>query len=144
MDKKRVLERAPKAYENQDFIHSPEARVVRIMAEFLEPMRRFREAEVDDTVVFFGSARTLSRDEARSRLDDAKSKKDTLSESEYQAAIAKAEMSVNFAKYYEDAAELSRLLTSWSLGLPSHGRRFTEADIQICSGTTRSTGGQCI
>jgi uncharacterized protein (TIGR00730 family) len=45
------------AYEDEAFIASPDARPVRIVAEYLAPMQRFRRARVHDTVVFFGSAR---------------------------------------------------------------------------------------
>src|SRR5690348_17276719 len=54
--------RRPVAYLNQDFLNSPDARVIRILAEFLEPLAHFRREKVRDTVVFFGSAR-LREDE---------------------------------------------------------------------------------
>ena len=54
-----------KAYENLDFMHSPQAREVRILAEFTEPRFRLRKAGVDGTIVFFGSARTPSTEDAQ-------------------------------------------------------------------------------
>ncbi|HTY94582.1 MAG TPA: TIGR00730 family Rossman fold protein [Steroidobacteraceae bacterium] len=48
---------APLAYENTQFVTSDEARPLRILAEYLEPLKRFRQAGVHDTIVFFGSAR---------------------------------------------------------------------------------------
>jgi uncharacterized protein (TIGR00730 family) len=51
------LDRRPVAYLNEAFLNSPEARVMRIMAEYLEPFAHFRREKVRDTVVFFGSAR---------------------------------------------------------------------------------------
>jgi len=45
------------AYENEAFLSSEEGRPLRIMAEYLEPLQRFRRANVHDTIVFFGSAR---------------------------------------------------------------------------------------
>jgi len=50
-------ERRPVAYLNEKFLNSPDARVMRIMAEFLEPFAHFRRQKIRDTVVFFGSAR---------------------------------------------------------------------------------------
>src|SRR5437763_12773788 len=50
-------DRRPVAYLNEKFLNSPEARVMRIMAEYLEPFAHFRREKVRDTVVFFGSAR---------------------------------------------------------------------------------------
>ena len=51
---------APKAYENLDFLHSREARSLRILAEYQEPLSRFEQHEIDDTIVFMGSARLKS------------------------------------------------------------------------------------
>ena len=50
-------ERRPVAYLNEKFLNSPDARAIRILAEFLEPLAHFRREKVRDTVVFFGSAR---------------------------------------------------------------------------------------
>ena len=52
-----TLEQAPLAYENAHFLNSPEGRMLRILAEYQEPMARFRRERIQDTVVFFGSAR---------------------------------------------------------------------------------------
>src|SRR5260370_18160276 len=49
------------AYEDREFLESDDARPLRILAEYLEPLRTFRREGVRDTIVFFGSAR-LSAD----------------------------------------------------------------------------------
>jgi uncharacterized protein (TIGR00730 family) len=49
--------RKPVAYLNEPFLNSPEARALRILAEYLEPLAHFRRHKIRDTVVFFGSAR---------------------------------------------------------------------------------------
>jgi uncharacterized protein (TIGR00730 family) len=49
--------RRPVAYLNEQFLNSPEARILRILAEYQEPLAHFRREKVRDTVVFFGSAR---------------------------------------------------------------------------------------
>jgi uncharacterized protein (TIGR00730 family) len=46
-----------KAYSNQEFLNSKNARALRILAEYLEPKSRFEEHGIEDTIVFFGSAR---------------------------------------------------------------------------------------
>lgn len=46
-----------KAYENLEFLHSEEARPVRILCEYLEPARRFAKLGVKNALIFFGSAR---------------------------------------------------------------------------------------
>ena len=45
------------AYLNEQFLKAPEARALRILAEYLEPFAHFRREKIRDTVVFFGSAR---------------------------------------------------------------------------------------
>ena len=62
----------PLAYLYPEFLESAEARPIRILAEYLEPLRRFREQKIQDTVVFFGSARILPKQEAEMALDDVK------------------------------------------------------------------------
>ena len=69
------MSQQPLAYLDPEFLESEEARPIRILAEYLEPLRRFKEQKIQDTVVFFGSARVDSRDRAerareRHRPDD--------------------------------------------------------------------------
>jgi uncharacterized protein (TIGR00730 family) len=45
------------AYRDEEFLDSEDARPLRILAEYLGPLRRFRLERVHDTIVFFGSAR---------------------------------------------------------------------------------------
>jgi hypothetical protein len=54
--------RNPVAYKNTEFIDSDDARPLRILAEYLEPMHAFRHEGIRDTIVFFGSARLVSED----------------------------------------------------------------------------------
>src|SRR5258707_2138405 len=63
------LDSAPLAYENPEFLNSPDGRLLRIMAEYQEPMARFRRERIQDTVVFFGSARFRALDVANSELE---------------------------------------------------------------------------
>ena len=112
--------RAIKAYKNQGFLNSPEARGLRILSEYVEPNSRFRELQVRDTIVVFGSARIQPRDKALALVEEAKQGKGDL-----QAAERKLKMS----RYYEETRELSAKLTTWSKGLEGTERRFV-----ICSG----------
>ena len=64
--------RAVKAYKNEQFMHSADARALRILSEYLEPASRFNALEVKDTIVFFGSARIPSRENAQKALDEVK------------------------------------------------------------------------
>ena len=80
----------PLAYRDDEFLDSDEARPLRMLAEYLQPMRTFRRQNVRDTVVFFGSARL--------RADGP------------------------WGRYYDEARQLARQLTEWSMGLEPAGQ----------------------
>ena len=63
------LANASLAYENDAFLNGPDGRIIRIMAEYSEPLARFRRERIQDTVVFFGSARFRALDEASRELE---------------------------------------------------------------------------
>ncbi|HWG68495.1 MAG TPA: TIGR00730 family Rossman fold protein [Steroidobacteraceae bacterium] len=48
------------AYADEIFLATEDARPLRILAEYLGPLHRFRGANIHDTIVFFGSARLSS------------------------------------------------------------------------------------
>ncbi len=110
----------PKSYRNEAFLNSHEARTLRILAEYLEPEMRFENMGVKDTVLFFGSSRIVSREEAEAALEAAKATGEGV-----QEAALRLEMS----NYYEATRELARRLTVWSKGLKDKGHRFL-----VCSG----------
>jgi uncharacterized protein (TIGR00730 family) len=62
----------PVAYLNQSFLESPDARAIRILAEYLEPLSHFRDEKIQDTVVFFGSARLDESGPMARYYDDAR------------------------------------------------------------------------
>jgi uncharacterized protein (TIGR00730 family) len=118
----------PLAYHDEDFLESTEARPIRILAEYLEPLRRFRQENIQDTVVFFGSARVHSRQTAERALLKLKSIRGRR-DRDHAAALKRSRRAVQWSRYYEDARELARLLTKWSLSLEEPRRRFV-----VCSG----------
>ena len=63
------LAAAPLAYENLNFLNSADGRLIRIVSEYMEPLARIRREQVQDTVVFFGSARFRGREEADHALE---------------------------------------------------------------------------
>jgi hypothetical protein len=115
------------AYLDQTFLESDEARPLRILAEYLEPLRRFKAENVQDTVVFFGSARIHSREHAEQALDRLARRAGARAGADIEAHLARSRKAVEWSRYYEDARELARRLTAWSLslGLPVH--RFVVA-----------------
>jgi uncharacterized protein (TIGR00730 family) len=130
------LASAPLAYENPDFLNSPDGRILRILAEYNEPMARFRRERIQDTVVFFGSARFRALDVASHELEllDNTGSVQPAPESEQPARSTdteptelqhkRAEAAVEMARYYEDARSLARLMTQWSKNLPGRRHRF--------------------
>jgi uncharacterized protein (TIGR00730 family) len=133
------LEQATLAYENTEFLNSPDGRMLRIMAEYQEPMARFRRERVQDTVVFFGSARFRALDVANSALELLENTGSAQPAPEHeQPATAEeiergeasalqlrlAEAAVEMAQYYEDARRLAGMMATWAKGLPGRRHRF--------------------
>ncbi|MDD3656170.1 MAG: LOG family protein [Atribacterota bacterium] len=129
MNKK--LRKAEKAYKNIDFINSGDARVIRILAELLEPMQRFRKYKINDTIVFFGSARTKPPIVAIRHLKEIGEKINAIGRQNKKHLLEKLENAKNqvfIARYYQDAVELAKRLTAWSKSLNSNSR------FVVCSG----------
>src|SRR5688572_1424456 len=103
----------PLAYLDRDFLDSEEARPIRILAEYLEPLRRFRAQNIQDTVVFFGSARIHSREHAEAALAKLMQRL-TGTVPDADEGIIRGRKAVEWSRYYEDARELAKLLTTWS------------------------------
>jgi uncharacterized protein (TIGR00730 family) len=133
------LASAPLAYENPTFLNSPDGRLIRIVAEYMEPLARFRRERIQDTVVFFGSARFRGKEEADHELElldntgstrPAPSEEQPAKPPEIAAGKAtdlqrkRAVAAVEMARYYEDARRLAHMLTSWAKSIPSRRHRF--------------------
>jgi uncharacterized protein (TIGR00730 family) len=118
--KKSSKDKPVKAYKNLKFLNSPDARSIRVLCEFEEPKSRFRKYLVKDIIVFFGSARTPSREEAEENLRLARRDKTKLKTEKVQ----EAERALVMSEYYEAARGLASRLTTWSKSLPEHSRRF--------------------
>jgi len=118
--------RSEKAYKNLEFLNSPEARLVRIMSEYLEPRRRFRHQNVKDTIVFYGSARAC--DQAAADRNYEATKQQMAIGQATELDLKRAEKGCVLARYYDDARALAKRLTTWSKELET-GRQYL-----ICSG----------
>jgi uncharacterized protein (TIGR00730 family) len=118
------LKSAPLAYENETFINSPDGRILRILAEYQEPLARFRREQIQDTVVFFGSARFQGGDDARQALTAAEKNDLKAPAAELEKNLKRALAAVEMARYYEDARRLAHMLTDWSIQIPARRRRF--------------------
>lgn len=84
-----------KAYENLEFLKSDDARTIRVLSEYQEPLTRLEQQKVNNTVLFFGSARANPED-THSRL----------------------------GRYYWEAEELAFLLARWAITLKARGKNF--------------------
>ncbi len=109
-----------KAFEDLPFLNSRDGRTLRILSEYLEPESRFEEYNIADTIVFFGSARIKSWEEASKHLDAAK---------RHNGDIICAERDLRMSQYYEAARALAGRLTTWSKTLEGSRRRFV-----VCTG----------
>jgi uncharacterized protein (TIGR00730 family) len=130
------------------FLNGPEGRILRINAEYLEPLARFRREKIQDTVVFFGSARFVNLENAReglalaekavngpssvklldntgsTQLAPPEEQPDAAAENGDQLKVKRARAAVEMARYYEDARRLAHLLTKWTLTIRSRRARF--------------------
>ncbi|MFQ5722671.1 MAG: TIGR00730 family Rossman fold protein [Candidatus Aminicenantales bacterium] len=93
MAKKKVIPK--KAYQNSHFLHSNEARTIRILSEYLEPLARLKKYKVNNTVLFLGSSKANPEE------------KDEL-----------------LTKYYWEAEELAYYLVKWAIKLKPKGKNF--------------------
>jgi uncharacterized protein (TIGR00730 family) len=117
------LKSAPVAYQNEPFLSSPDGRILRILSEYQEPLARFRREQIQDTVVFFGSARFQGQKDAANTLAAIREKHSAES-AELEKDLKRALALVEMARYYEDARRLAHMLTTWSIQIPARRRRF--------------------
>ncbi|MGH9791361.1 MAG: TIGR00730 family Rossman fold protein [Candidatus Acidiferrales bacterium] len=122
----RRLPTALLAYRNAEFMDSKPARVLRMMAEYFDPLVRLRKQGVHDTIVIFGSARIDSREQALRKLRRATEARGT---KDKPMRVRAARHGLAMSRYYEEARELGKRITEWSMTFGEMPRRFV-----VCSG----------
>src|SRR6267142_5907682 len=144
------MSQQPLAYLFPEFLESEEGRPIRILAEYLEPLRRFKQQKIQDTVVFFGSARVDSRERAERALQTLSARGERDAHEQYELELSKSRKAVEWARFYEDARELARLLTEWSMTLQYENHRFVVASgggpgiMEAANRGAREAGGKTI
>jgi uncharacterized protein (TIGR00730 family) len=118
------LKSSPVAYQNEPFLHSPDGRILRILAEYQEPLARFRREQIQDTVVFFGSARFQGRKDATQNFAAVEKNRVGVAPAKLQEDLKRAQAGIDMARYYEDARRLAHMLTKWSIQIPARRHRF--------------------
>jgi uncharacterized protein (TIGR00730 family) len=152
---------APMAYLNPEFLNSPDGRILRILSEYAEPLSRFRREKIQDTVVFFGSARFASLPDAQNALTilekpgsarpaAPQQQPGGKDEDALQAALKRAHAAVEMARYYEEARQLASMLTEWTTTLPGKRHRFVVTSgggpgiMEAANRGAREAGGKTI
>jgi uncharacterized protein (TIGR00730 family) len=122
------MKKPTKAYQDLDFLNSSDGRTIRILTEYLQPKSKFKKHKVMDTIVFFGSARLKARKDALKDYNKISSSIPDRTEN-FAVKLREAQQYLDMSRYYEDAVELSKRLTEWSLNLETEANRFI-----ICTG----------
>ena len=149
MEEPEILHSAPLAYENPDFLNSADGRILRILAEYSEPLSRFRREKIQDTVVFFGSARFANRSDAESALEVLQ-KPSSARPADFDVQLKQARAAVDMARYYEEARQLGFMLTQWTMELPYKRHRFVVTSgggpgiMEAANRGAREAGGKTI
>lgn len=121
-----------KAYNNTEFLHSKEARTIRILAEYLYPEQSFRKHNVRGTIVFFGSARSMSMKDYHAKLTSLQNQlsntTDPTEREELIHSLEEFQERKEISQYHDEGVELSRMLSEWL-----KQNTFTKG-IYICTG----------
>jgi uncharacterized protein (TIGR00730 family) len=120
-------------HKDPTFLESTAARPIRILAEYLQPLVQLKKEGIADTIVMFGSARIESRESALARFGKLKNKaalaRVKQQRAQHRETLRDARSALEMSRYYEEARELSRRITTWAMTLGTRPRRFV-----ICSG----------
>ena len=131
---KMKAQHAPKTpHEDQTFLNSTPARPIRILGEYIHPLVQLKREGIGDTIVMFGSARIESHETAQARWNRLKKEKTSKMSAavlkKHRGELQSAKSQLEMSRYYEEARQLSRKLTSWAMTLGMRPRRFV-----VCSG----------
>lgn len=95
-----------------DFLNRPELRPVRMQLELLKPEMIMAEHGVRSTIILFGSARIIEKDEAERRLATARAKLEAAPADEIlRRRVSQCERLLAKSGYYDEAREFAKLVS---------------------------------
>ena len=102
-----------KANEDLEFLRRDELRPVRLQLELLKPELIQQEQDIVSTIVVFGSARTANPEDAARQLEQAQRESGAApGDPDAEQALRRAERAVERARYYAQAREFARIVSS--------------------------------
>ena len=152
--KEKKLVPTTKAYKNEHFLLSYAARQIRVQCEFQEPAERLSQYGFMGSILFFGSARSMSLEDyedtkarLRVELEEAEGPK----KADVQKKLDKLEKTRWMSDSYEVLRDLARRLTEWSMNNealrqklaqnPPHYARHIKCDSTVAQPLMICTGG---
>lgn len=118
-----------KSYENADFLNGKDGRTLRILSEYLFPDQYLKKNHIYNTIVVFGSARSVSSVDYKLKMSDLEDKlKRGIDIEKVNKEIEKYKRLAFTSKYYDETVRLVEMLTSWVKSLP------TQKKFYICTG----------
>ena len=130
-EKKMRVEKALKAYDNKEFLHSKDGREIRILAEYEHPRRYFRKFKIKKSVIFFGSARSVSLSELEENINTLETKLKNAPENDKKSLEKEINVLKNrkdISTAYDGAVKLAEMMALWSKELPKKKRFY------VCTG----------
>lgn len=115
-----------KAYEDPIFINSREGRTLRILSEYYHPQATLKKNRIYNTIVFFGSARSISSEDYKIRLNNLLELKEAGEDVENE--IIKLKKLEFTTKYYDESVILSKKISEWSKTLTPDNK------VYVCTG----------
>ncbi|MBT3393295.1 MAG: TIGR00730 family Rossman fold protein [Elusimicrobiaceae bacterium] len=106
-----------RAYEDIDFMHTDNLRPMRLQLELLKPEIALRKANIEDTVVCFGSARILEKHKATKKIKSLETKlKKTPRNAKLKLELRYAKGLAKLSKFYDVAREFGKLVSKGTKG----------------------------
>lgn len=115
----KALKPTTKSYMNKHFLKSHDARIIRILCEFQEPAQRLNKHKVKGTVLFFGSARAMRKEDFVKTYADIEQQHVAATDAATKTALAEKLAGFKrvewMCEWVDKSEELSRLITHWAM-----------------------------